>query len=343
MTRTPGLTIVIPTYNRAELLDRCVGSALHDVVDRRDLRTRVRVVVADDRSDSEAALRMLDALGSRYSSDLLKIVRLPRNTGGASMPRNTALDHVETSHVFFVDSDDYLGAGSAERLLDILDRRPELDYLAVNTVSDSERVRELTVTEEFKPVDFPDAAGSLSCKRIYRFERLRDLGLRFDESMTVFEDCLFTFSYLAHAADMAVAGGHDYYHFSGHSSVGPVEDGHLSRRDHTRGYFAHHRVADMLRFLEGALLELAAADVSDQVRTTVAVDVLLPRFFRIMGFRRFLGFVSNKDRQRGLFRRARILFGSSLYTKEYVLAGLESAHGRDLEAIFADDLERFLA
>lgn len=44
------LTIAIPTFNRSELLQRCVESVLLDIADRPDLDGRVRVVVADDLS-----------------------------------------------------------------------------------------------------------------------------------------------------------------------------------------------------------------------------------------------------------------------------------------------------
>lgn len=337
------LTIAIPTFNRSELLQRCVESVLLDVADRPDLEGRVRVVVADDLSTSPAATATLDSLRERFSSERLKIVRLPRHTGGASTPRNTALDHVETSHVFFVDSDDYVGRGSVERLLDILDERPELDYVAVNNVSDAGRARELTIDTDFEEVDLLEAATSLSCKRIFRTSTVNELGLRFDESMTVFEDFQFTFSFLTHAKKLAYVGGHDYYHFSGHGDIDAAkEDGHLSRRDHTHGYFAYHRVADGIRFLEHSLLELSAAEIGEDVRTKVVTEVLLHRFFKVMNMQRTLGFVNNRSRQRGLFRALRTLLLSPLFGKECVAAAQETAYGTHVQTIFDDDLKGFL-
>lgn len=343
MKQPASLTVVVPTYNRAELLQRCVGSVLEDVGDEH-VSGRLRVVLADDCSTSPAAVSALRGLEADFPAEVLKVVRLPRNTGGASTPRNTGLDHVVSTHVFFVDSDDYLGVGAIPRLLRILDDHPDLDYLAVNTVSSDDRARELSVEDDFAEVGFEQAATSLTSKRIYRTELLSALGLRFDERMTVFEDFLFTFSFLAHAGRTGLAGSHDYYHFSGHKDFDSAqEEGHLSRRDHTSGYFAHHRVADMLRFFEGSLLELAASGVAEEVRVRVAVDVLLPRLFKVMAFSRTLGFVSNKARQRGLFRRARNVLMSPLFTTEYVLASLDSTYSKHIEAILADDLERLLA
>jgi mycofactocin system glycosyltransferase len=81
-------TVVVPVYNRAVELDRCLAAAGHD---------HPVLVVDDGSTDPEAVA----AVCARHGAEL---VRRPVN-GGAGAARNTALAHVDTEFVAFLDSD----------------------------------------------------------------------------------------------------------------------------------------------------------------------------------------------------------------------------------------------
>ncbi|WP_020658592.1 mycofactocin biosynthesis glycosyltransferase MftF [Amycolatopsis benzoatilytica] len=84
-------TVVIPVLDRAELLDRCLGGL-------DSLGGRYPVLVVDDGSADPAAIA---AIASAHGA---KLVRRDVN-GGPGAARNTALDHVSTSLIAFLDSD----------------------------------------------------------------------------------------------------------------------------------------------------------------------------------------------------------------------------------------------
>jgi mycofactocin system glycosyltransferase len=84
----PDVTIVIPVHNRAEALARCLGA----------LDGRHPVLVVDDASSEPAAIA---AVAAEHSA---KLVRRSTN-GGPARARNTALEHVTTHLVAFLDSD----------------------------------------------------------------------------------------------------------------------------------------------------------------------------------------------------------------------------------------------
>lgn len=88
------ISVIIPTYNRARLIERALRSVLDQTV--KDLE----VIVADDGSadDTEAVLNRIDDSRLRY-------IRLPQNNG-AGAARNAGIDQARGEYIAFQDSDD---------------------------------------------------------------------------------------------------------------------------------------------------------------------------------------------------------------------------------------------
>ncbi|MFI5614257.1 mycofactocin biosynthesis glycosyltransferase MftF [Amycolatopsis sp. NPDC051903] len=97
--REPDLTVVIPAHNRIGLLERCLAG----------LDGRHPVLVVDDDSDDAAAVA---AVAAKHGA---KLVRRESN-GGPGAARTTALEHVDTELVAFLDSDCVPADGWADRL-----------------------------------------------------------------------------------------------------------------------------------------------------------------------------------------------------------------------------------
>lgn len=88
-------TVIIPTYNRAANLKRCLDSLA------RQTYKAFEVIICDDGStdDTKAVVESYkDALNIRYFYE--------ENWGGPARPRNAAINNTTTEWVFFVDSDD---------------------------------------------------------------------------------------------------------------------------------------------------------------------------------------------------------------------------------------------
>jgi glycosyltransferase involved in cell wall biosynthesis len=91
----PPIAVIIPTYNRAHLLPRAVGSVLSQT--RRDFEL---IIVDDGSTDSTPALQILKNLDSR-----LHYVRYPDNRG-VSHARNFGVRQTSATWIAFLDSDD---------------------------------------------------------------------------------------------------------------------------------------------------------------------------------------------------------------------------------------------
>lgn len=106
------VTVVVPTYDRRELLER----ALNSVRDQTILPTGV--IVVDDASPNPVEPFVTD----RYDNLTVEVVRHEENRGAAAA-RNTGVKTADTEYVAFLDSDDYWDERKLEAQLDVFDAR----------------------------------------------------------------------------------------------------------------------------------------------------------------------------------------------------------------------------
>ena len=118
----PLLTYIVPVYNTAAYLPRCLQSIIDQPVAADDCE----VLVVDDGSTDGSA-----AVVERYARDYPQVRLLSQQNAGVSAARNLALDNARGRYVAFVDSDDYLEDGAAAVMLDrVVD--DDLDVLVFN-------------------------------------------------------------------------------------------------------------------------------------------------------------------------------------------------------------------
>jgi glycosyltransferase involved in cell wall biosynthesis len=91
----PLVSVIIPTFNRAHLLERAIKSVLYQT-----LRDFECIVVDDGSTDSTGDLPLLKNADSR-----LRYVKLPENKG-VSAARNAGVDATSAPLLAFLDSDD---------------------------------------------------------------------------------------------------------------------------------------------------------------------------------------------------------------------------------------------
>ena len=112
---TPELSVVIPTRDRAEAVEKAVASVLDHSGDN------VEVVVSDDGSVDATAERM-----KRISDPRLKLI-VADSPGGANPARNRGARASKAPLIAFLDSDDVFLPGRCERLIKFFGEHPEID------------------------------------------------------------------------------------------------------------------------------------------------------------------------------------------------------------------------
>jgi glycosyltransferase involved in cell wall biosynthesis len=107
------VSVIIPTYNRAETVSRAIDSVLDQSHD--DLE----VLVVDDGStdDTESVLES-------YDDERVRPIYHETNQG-ANVARNTGIEHARGKYVAFLDSDDEWRPEKLEAQLDLLEKRSE--------------------------------------------------------------------------------------------------------------------------------------------------------------------------------------------------------------------------
>ncbi|MBN1674484.1 MAG: glycosyltransferase [Kiritimatiellae bacterium] len=112
----PRVSVIIPTYNRADFIGRAVDSVLGQRY------PNVELIVVDDGSTDGTRARIAAAYGER-------VKYIGRENGGAPKARNEGFRASTGEFIHFLDSDDYLLPGSIEKKAAILAADPQIDWV----------------------------------------------------------------------------------------------------------------------------------------------------------------------------------------------------------------------
>jgi glycosyltransferase involved in cell wall biosynthesis len=188
----PALSLVMPVYNVAPFLERCLQSlAAQDL-------SGMEIVIVDDGSTDECP-----AILARHAAQHPEMRVIRQENGGLSAARNTGLDHASGEYLAFVDSDDWIDPRYYRRLLDLA-RANDLDMAHGNAMYHFEGRR------EDHPIYHDDLPGEVMPGRealrhrlgnktflhmvwmhLYRRDFIEQLGMRFVPRL-IHEDVLWT-------------------------------------------------------------------------------------------------------------------------------------------------------
>ncbi len=182
------VSVIVPVYNRAESLSRCVDSILSQSY------SHIELLLVDDGSKDDSGL-ICD--GYAQKDPRVKVFHKPN--GGASSARNMGLDNAVGDWVSFVDSDDYLNSD----FLEILMSGPEAD-MAIGScrsmingrLSRIWRIPDVQIDcmasmPEFFANNLTSLLMQSACVKLYRKSLFDDGTVRFNPEISLGEDQLF--------------------------------------------------------------------------------------------------------------------------------------------------------
>lgn len=213
------ISVVIPVYNAAAYITRCIHSILAQTFND------FQVVLVNDGSkdDSEALIRELIKDDQRF-------VLINKENGGVSAARNTGLKHVVAEWVTFLDSDDWLGAKYFETLLNASVQDDQIDMV----VSGYQRVNNeggVLYIKDFKNAvvaadDYPALFNTYHLHdygycwaKLFRRELLDREQNWFNAAITLYEDTLFIFEYLKQARKVCFTANVYYNYLENQQSI----------------------------------------------------------------------------------------------------------------------------
>lgn len=116
------MTIIVPVYNRAELVCRTLNS-----IAAQSLRPLNLIIV--DNNSADNTLNILHQWKSQNEEADLAVTIIHESRAGACAARNRGLEVVETPYVMFFDSDDTMISTHAESALQALQADDNLDIV----------------------------------------------------------------------------------------------------------------------------------------------------------------------------------------------------------------------
>jgi GT2 family glycosyltransferase len=117
-TRTPSVTVVVPSYNYARFLPECASSVLGQ------LHVEVRLVIIDDASTDDTA----DVCARLLRADPRVSVTRHANNVGHIASVNEGIARVDTDYVVKLDADDMLPPGALARATALLEEFPNAAF-----------------------------------------------------------------------------------------------------------------------------------------------------------------------------------------------------------------------
>ena len=215
------LSIIIPVYNTAPFLSRCIDSILAQSF------TDWEMILVDDGSTDESGV-----LCDKYQKKDSRITVIHKANGGAGSARNVGLDAAKGKYIVFPDSDDWIEKDAYQYCIDRMEKSG-VDLLlfgSVNTVyhEDGTIVSEekgrihacLYTTQEdcrahWSELMETQPMGGPSNK-MYRASVIRENHLRFPDIRRM-QDGVFNMLFFDHITGFEAIEKY-FYHFTLHSS-----------------------------------------------------------------------------------------------------------------------------
>lgn len=189
------LSILIPAYNAAQTIERCIKS-----VTENNKFGDYEIIVVNDGSTDNTAL-ILEGLGQRESR--LRIHT--QENQGTGKTRNRLLALAQGTFILFVDADDYLEPGALDLLAEQLTKETDLDILGFSLLT--KRNDEITPHSSyealFQTYDLSRHLTGVEYLRLkngyfflwtqlFRQSLFQENNLRFDQEVSLYEDMLLS-------------------------------------------------------------------------------------------------------------------------------------------------------
>lgn len=190
------ISIIIPVYNSAPWLERCVES-----VEDQDLEAEDYEVILVNDGSTDDSLHVAQELSRKYSN--IKII--DKKNGGMSSARNAGIELARGKYFMFVDSDDYIEPNCLRELikvcednnLDLCQFPLTLKYPDGRTIKSYFSEKEINLIYTGKDLLKSIGAIGSACSIIYKSNVLTQYQLRFYEGIT-HEDAEFTTRLFCH-------------------------------------------------------------------------------------------------------------------------------------------------
>jgi len=181
----PKVSIIIPTYNRAELLPRTIKSVLNQTLKDFEL------IIVDDGS-TDNTKEVVEEIQKKDKR--IRYIRLDKNSGAPAHPKNVGIQNAKGDYIAFLDDDDEWLPEKLEKQIELFknSQKKNLGFVGCNTlVIDEQKNKKYeykmpkykNVFQRLFGANFIRSLGNVIVKR----NVFREVGL-FDENLKYADD-----------------------------------------------------------------------------------------------------------------------------------------------------------
>jgi glycosyltransferase involved in cell wall biosynthesis len=204
------ISVVVPVYNAAATIDRCVESLLSQ-----QTQYSYEVLLVNDGSTDNS----LDVIRQWQRKDgRIRVFTQPN--GGVSTARNVGIEEARGSYVMFVDSDDWCGPLYIEHLRgSVIEGEHGVTFAGHIEETDHGFVEKHQQEAVLRPADYPAMMDDrrifnqgIPWGKIYDLLTIRGGYVKFPEKVQFSEDLIFLLQYLCHADYVRFIDVADYHY-----------------------------------------------------------------------------------------------------------------------------------
>lgn len=213
------VSVIIPVYNVAPYLQRCVDSVLRQTYEDKE------IILVDDGSTDESG-RICD----NYEAQYPQIRVLHKKNGGLASARNAGLDIATGEYIEFVDSDDWIAPDTIGYCMALFRSTEHIDVVQfgiAEVASQDEKYKmsreHLDILTKTKDILWHLMYHSTVTDTYYSvcrciFSKKLAEGLRFPEGK-INEDIAFKYKLLQNAQGMIDSNQIKYFYYQGNGSI----------------------------------------------------------------------------------------------------------------------------
>lgn len=208
LNKNPKVSIIIPAYNIAPYLERCLESV------RCQTYKELQIIIIDDGSRDQTG-QIADTLAEKDKR--FRVIH--KENGGVSAARKTGLEQADGEYIGFVDGDDYIEPEMYEKLIGLaVEYDADIAHCGYQMVF-PDRVDLYHGTKQLKVQDTYTGVKDLLegnlvepglWNKIYRRKLFNQIN--YDENIVINEDLLLNY-FLFHRSEKAVFIDVPYYHY----------------------------------------------------------------------------------------------------------------------------------
>lgn len=189
----PCISVIVPIYNVAEYLPRCLDSIIDSSY------RELEIILVDDGSTDDCG-----KIADSYAEKDARIRVIHKNNGGLSSARNAGLDAATSEYIAFIDSDDWIHRDYFRILMDnLIETGSDVSVCGFVRAQSADALTELTEDVTYSvggwELYFSSAAKNYVWRKLYHRELIGTL--RFDTACKI-EDLMFNMELIQHNPEL---------------------------------------------------------------------------------------------------------------------------------------------